>query len=543
MATVRSTWTTAPLAVDGFLTSAEWTSAGSLPIPAGFLMVKNDASSLYIALDVVGDNGNDAGTNDYFWLYVDVDRNGAPSPHRDVLFTLFPDQPNRLGKWPVLGPGITEPIPNTQVIPSTTRRGFGSSPNSASPHRIWEIRLDLAEIGVDLAAAASPPVVKVGLRVASSTPAFVFDFPSNVAFDFSNFHDIILAMRPDPGDFAGLAGLIMGGVGLIPATTINPTTGLATTDPSYRLPVTNAGFGGVLDILGNNVTITSLFGIGARKFVVRHRYGATLAAANAASWSHLRTNWANYRWNGTTYILEPFGPDASDKYPILNPAGDYSIQKLLFQWSSHTASNGFHQFELDFFTEGGAAVASPAPGQTLTIFVDNTTPDTQLIELYHGSTDDPIPPCGMVTMSGPDDGIRVVYRAFDAEGLMAGYSVSAQWGQGASASLASDNYAAHSGSPSWQGVTDPSATTPLWHPPVTCAYTFRVGASGRVTNGYSPSIQSASVFRNVTIIVPFITIKPKPIVAATTLRPFGFSGDKPVAGVTPKQLGRNTAIR
>jgi hypothetical protein len=535
MATVRSTWTTAPLAVDGFLTSPEWTSAGSLPIPAGFLMVKNDASSLYVALDVVGDSGNDAGTNDYFWLYVDVDRNGAPTAHRDVLFSPYPNQPDRLAKWPVLGPGVTEPISSTQVIPSTMRRGFGASPNAAAAHRIWEIRLDLAEIGVDLAASAAPPVVKVGVRVASSSPSFIFDFPPNVSSDFSHFHEIVLAMRPAP-DYAGLTGIVMGGVGLIPATTINATTGLATTDPAYRLPVTNAAFGGTLDILGNNVTITSLVGIGASKFVVRHRYGATLAAANAAAWTHLRTNWANYRWDGTTYVLESFGPDATDRYPILNPAGDYSIQKLLFQWSSHTAPNGFHQFELDFFNASGTAVS--APSQRLSIFVDNTAPDARLIELYHGPTDDPIPPCGMVTMSGPADGIRVVYRAFDDEGLMAGYGVSAQWGQGSGASLAGDSYAAHAASTSWQGVA--SATTPLWHPPTTCAYTFSVGASGRVTNGYSGSIQSAGVFRNVTIIVPFITLKMKPAAQVTILRPFGFSGETAIAGVTPQKLGLAT---
>ena len=455
-----------------------------------------------------------------------------------MLFSLFPGQPNRLGKWPVLGPGITEPVPNTQVIASSTRRGFGASPNSATPHRVWEIRLDLAEIGVNLSASTTPPVVKVGIRVASSSPAFVFDTPSNVASDFSHFHDVVLATSPDPGDYAGLAGAVMGGVGLIPAsaTVISPTTGLATTDPSYRLHVTNAGFGGVLDILGNNVTITSLFGVGASKFVVRHRYGATLAAANAAAWSHLRTSWTNYRWDGSTYVLESFGPDAADMYPILNPAGDYSIQKLLFQWSSYTAPNGFHQFELDFFNAGGGPVAAPA--QRLTLFVDNTAPDVQLFDILHG--DAPVPACGMITLTGPADGVRIVYRAFDAEGLLGGYSVDAAWGQNQGANITSDNYAAHSASTSWQGTTGPSATTDLWHPPITCAYTFSVSASGRVTNGYSPNIQSSRTFRNITINVPFITLKAPLRVESKPLTPFGFTGNTALKGTTPAKLGRET---
>jgi hypothetical protein len=36
-------------------------------------MVKNDAQFLYIALDLVVDNGQDLGTGDYFWLSVDND--------------------------------------------------------------------------------------------------------------------------------------------------------------------------------------------------------------------------------------------------------------------------------------------------------------------------------------------------------------------------------------------------------------------------------------------------------------------------------------
>jgi hypothetical protein len=48
------------------------------------------------------------------------------------------------------------------------------------------------------------------------------------------------------------------------------------------------------------------------------------------------------------------------------------------------------------------------------------------------------------------------------------------------------------------------------------------------------------VFRNVTIIVPFITLKMKPAAEVTTLRPFGFSGEAAIAGVTPQKLGLAT---
>jgi len=543
MTRVRSTWTTVPLTVDGFLRPSEYSSAGSLPIPAGFLMVKNDAESLYIGLDVVGDTGNDSGTNDYFWLLVDVDRNGAPTAHTDVMYGIFPGEPNHLGRWPVLGPGTTEPIPSTQVIASAMRQGFWGTFNSTTPHRNWEIRLNLAEIGVDLSAAGPPPVVKVGVRVASSNPGFVFDFPPNAPFVFTDFVEIVLATRPDPDDYAGLAGPMIGGVGLCPARRIDSTTGLATTtmDPGYRLQVTNAAFGGLLDIYGLGTEMISLFNSGARRFVVKHRWGVTLPA-ESAPWSNLRTTWSNIRQTATADILESFGPDASDRYPLINPATtNYSIRNLLFEWPSYSAPNGYHQFELEFVNGAGAVVSSPA--QRLTIFVDNTAPDTRLIELYHGTGDDPVPACGMITMSGPDDGIRVKYRAFDPEGQLAGYRVDALWGQGQSANpaLDGDTYAAHSGSISWQGT--PESTTPLWHPPVTCAYTFRVSASGRVTDGYSNSIQSSSIFRNVTINVPFITLKLKPAAKIAAARPLGFTGDVAVKGITPPKLGKETIVR
>ena len=44
MALAISTWATNPITINGVLTAPEWGGAGQMPIPAGFLKVKNDAN-------------------------------------------------------------------------------------------------------------------------------------------------------------------------------------------------------------------------------------------------------------------------------------------------------------------------------------------------------------------------------------------------------------------------------------------------------------------------------------------------------------------
>lgn len=63
MANVRSKWTNNAVTPGAMLPAAEWADAAVLPIPAGFMMVKNDADNLYVILDMVGDNGNDPGNS------------------------------------------------------------------------------------------------------------------------------------------------------------------------------------------------------------------------------------------------------------------------------------------------------------------------------------------------------------------------------------------------------------------------------------------------------------------------------------------------
>lgn len=104
MATVTSKWATAAPALTGTFSPGEWTVSGVLPMPGGFIHVKNDASSLYLAIDLTNDTGNSPGVGDYFWLSFDVDRSGSITPHFDVNYGIYPSLPIKIAKRSYLGP-------------------------------------------------------------------------------------------------------------------------------------------------------------------------------------------------------------------------------------------------------------------------------------------------------------------------------------------------------------------------------------------------------------------------------------------------------
>lgn len=489
MALVRSEWADRRITISGAVTAREWVGAGHMRIPAGILMVKNDAEFLYLALDMVGDRGRDPGTGDYFWLTFDIDGNRSITPRRDVNYGVPPNQPNDLRRQYYLGPGSWTGLLNEESE-TAGRAGFGASPNSRTPHRVWEMRLSLEDLGVDLAAAVAPPVLRFGLRVSSTNPPFTFDFPADFYRNFSDLHEIVLARSASARYPAGTAGAVIGGVGLVPASQI--ADGYATTDPSYYLYVDEAAFGGLLNLIGNRSTMQSLWASGARKYAIQHRAGTSGAFAPLAA------SWTNYRWDGTRYVLEHFGPDGDTRYPLTDPSADYSIDDLLIQWQSVGAAPGLHQFQAEFFTAANAPV--PTPAQTLTLMIDNNQPRADLVDILHDGR--PVPACAIERMTRDTDGVQLRITAFDAEGHLRLYRVRAHWGDGQSRTIASDDYAHHRHpSHRWQGVADILVPAGEWAPPTTCAYQFLVEAYPRVTNGYR-WIGYSTDTRHVTLIKP-----------------------------------------
>ena len=497
MGTIISKWTSTPIAINGILGAGQWGNAPKMTLKKGSvkygtLMVKNDHKYLYVALDVTRDQNNDPGTNDYFWFTVDVDTNAAVTPNADALFSSKPGSPNELRRWFFLGPNAWKPInTTTDLINSIVRKGFGASPNSRHPHRTWELRFDLSEVGITFDPAGPPMVVRFGLRLTSDTPGFTYQTPNAIGSDLAHYHEIILSPGPEGAYPAGTAGAVIGGVGLIPATKIG-TDGFATTDPGYFLQVKDAAFGGVLNLIGNRTTMQSLWAAGARKYRIEHSYAG-------GAYKPLLASWKNYRWNGATYILDHFGPDANNQYPLLNPSVDYSIDDLLVQWNSKTALNGLHRFRARFFTANGVTPIA-ATNQVLRLNVDNNAPHVEISRILHNGVD--VPACAIVNLTSATDGLRFVINVNDVEGNLQAYSLRAGYGNNQSVNIASDNYAAHAGpTKKWTGVTDLTVPAGEWTPPASCAYGFHLTAWRKVTNGYS-FLGKVTTSRYVTLIKP-----------------------------------------
>jgi hypothetical protein len=474
MATVRSTWASNPIVLNGILSGPEWAGAGVMPIPAGFMMAKNDNHFLYVALDMVGDRGADPGVGDYFWFSVDNNFNSSITPNLDVNYGIYPALPIRIGRQYYRGPGVWTGILNVPS-PAVARNGFGPSPLSSVPHRIWEMRLPLGEIGIANLGSHPNPAVRFGLRVASTNPAFVFDFPAAFYTNFANLHSILLTRTP--GLAPGVAGPVIGSVGLIPAKAPQITGGYATTDPSYYIYADEAAFGGTLNIIGNRTTLQNLWGAGARKYSIQHRAGSS------GGFAPLLQSWQNYRWNGTVYALESFAWDSNNMYPLPNPTDDYSIDDLLIQWNT-VGLTGIHEIQARFFRPDGSEVPTAAPLQTVQLMIDNNLPLVDIQQILHNNV--PLSACAIETMTGPTDGVRIQITVNDLEGDLRQLDLAAHWGNGASATVYSDAYPAHRNPGHiWNGVNSLVVPAGEWVPPVTCAYQFRLSAWPRVTNGYN----------------------------------------------------------
>jgi len=184
MASVHSVWASTVPSISGTFTPGEWTSAGTMPMPGGFIMVKNDANFLYVALDLVFRHRQYPRGGDYFWLTFDNDRNAAITPNFDVNYGIYPSLPIKIARQNYVGPGAWTGILGGLTF-SATAQGFSATPHSATPHRIWEIRIALSEIGIPSLASMILPYVRFGLRVSSSSPAVNHGFPTGLLHKFS----------------------------------------------------------------------------------------------------------------------------------------------------------------------------------------------------------------------------------------------------------------------------------------------------------------------------------------------------------------------
>jgi len=489
MGTIKSKWAAIPINLKDRLDEESWSGAteSQMTIPGGYLLAKNDAKYLYIALDMVEDTHNDPGTDDYFWFSFDRNGNRAITPNYDVNYGIYRGQPNKMGRQFYLGAGRWTALLN-EVSKSECRIAFQASPNSSTPHRIWKIRFKLNDIRVNQWWWWLSSYARFGLRVHSATPDFNYDSPVNFYQSFTNLHTVYFSRKPVIS--SSDTGPVMGSVGLIPTTKINPATGKATTASNYFIFARNSAFGGTLSVIGNRTKLQQLPSAGAKKYKVFHRVGTS------GSFSELVTSWYNYKWDSSDYVLVASSPDSNNFYAMPNSSIDYSIDDLLFQFDSTKLNTGLHQFKVKFYNHAGVEVGAISPEQILTMYIDNNVPEVSINSIIHGGSK--VNACGIVKLTSPTDDLTIDFDAFDGEGNLLGYTLSAQWGEGHSQVIRSEQYDTVSMPASWTGGKGMTAN---WIPLVTCAHSFNVRATARTTNGYS-YIGRNSTYRYATLIKP-----------------------------------------
>jgi len=190
-----SPYTTNPPTIDGIISPSEWGDACMITLPHGYLFTKHDSNYLYILLDLVGDTLDDPPSNtppygDFFWLSFDVNTDSSITSNVDINYGTYPDTWD-LGKQYYLGPSSWTGLKSTT---SQLGVGFGSSPMSATSHRIWELAIDLTEVS-----ASHGDLVRIGLKMHSDNPNFTDDVPTGFTSDFSDLVEILLRAPPVGG--------------------------------------------------------------------------------------------------------------------------------------------------------------------------------------------------------------------------------------------------------------------------------------------------------------------------------------------------------
>jgi len=479
---LRSQWAIEPILLNEPLNDGGWAEAGKMKFDKGWILAKNDANFLYLAIDVTADTGNDPNTDDYFWLTFDVNRNRSISSNKDINYGNYPGHPERLGKQFYLGPARWTGLHSTD---SEVRQEFGVSENSDTPHRIWKFKIELSEINVNLAWPLGTPHSFFGLRVKSDSPSFREDFPDNFYKDFSALKQIIFSRKPriPTKDMHN----IFGSIGLIPSKKIG-SDGRASTDPGYYVHVENAAFGGTLNVIGNRNKILDMWSKDRKKYKVQ------IKAPGSSTFEDLISSWNNYRWNGTDHVLETFSASSSGFYHLANPSKDYSIDDLLIQFPTGFLPAGKATLRIQFYDTDGTG-SSRDDSEQLDIYIDNHLPAAVIEKVLHNGAE--VDACAIENIGPEPDGLRFRLTAHDPEGNLRGVSFRATYGENQTTGIYSEGYSTSKGN--WKGFEDKLLPN-TWRPPVTCAYSFVLTATARTTNGYG-YIGRSTYHKNLTLLL------------------------------------------
>jgi hypothetical protein len=209
-----STRALTPPRIDGRLDFFEWSRfSGRVSFEHGFVAVANDATRLYLLVDVLDDDHADQRSGplegDWIEVFVDIDADGFITPDLDKVYTLLPGTYDwRVQEFASSAGDRHDPDPEPTY--SSVAAGFGCFEDDRTEilyipplapvcqeHRVWEIAIDLLEVGQFPSSPTPPPDgLKIGILVHSDLPGFTDEVPDGFPADFSQMLEIDLALVP-----------------------------------------------------------------------------------------------------------------------------------------------------------------------------------------------------------------------------------------------------------------------------------------------------------------------------------------------------------
>jgi hypothetical protein len=212
---IDSAFTVAPPTIDGAMGVGEWSDArtidlGAIPdnnVPA-YLLVKNDATYIYIAYDAIGDTTSSP--SDVASISFDTNHDLASSVGAEDAFILGEGTANGQGHYTYDGMGWSEDCsPFDTLLPGHSglagAYGYGPSDLSPTDHQIYELQIPLAlvdpsgmsVIGFLGASEMAPGVLDTEVGFDYSTwPVYLFSLPG-----LDSFGDLRLGNPSQPDDF------------------------------------------------------------------------------------------------------------------------------------------------------------------------------------------------------------------------------------------------------------------------------------------------------------------------------------------------------
>jgi sugar lactone lactonase YvrE len=263
---------------------------------------------------------------------------------------------------------------------------------------------------------------------------------------------------------AGLGGPIITRLGFIPSTSINFASGLATTDPSYFYNVKNISFGSIVHVMLNFPGMRNSGGLYYKVTVD----GLPITTA-------LKEAWTNYRWNGSTFVLETIMPDATGRYSVPSASALYAIPDLGFAWDTTKLSNGRHTFQVHLINSRGAVFLM----NQVSAMIDNQAPTFAINQIFHDGV--ALNECALITSGSAN--LQFAITAFDPQGHLFNYALTDRWGHGMSNPITSDSYiGVHDGSLIWAGVNNLLVNYSLTN--TACSHSFSLSGWANTSNGY-----------------------------------------------------------